>query len=130
LIYNRDIDMTAISWLLKEVKQILWKNRFSLKIFNKLRQKFFGVSSQNSLETFKFWKFRNYLKNCKTKRKKMLTIPPSAKPRYRRTVMTWAHSVEVALLVPHSLKYFLTINIHFMHIERRSLEIYFSDYLR
>jgi hypothetical protein len=31
--------------------------------------------------------------------------------------MTWAHPVEVTLLVPYSLNYFLKLNIHFMHIE-------------
>ncbi len=46
--------------------------------------------------------------------------------------MTRAQSVEVALLVPHSFKYFLRLNIHFMNIEisEVTFEIYFPNSLR
>ncbi len=58
----------------------------------------------------------------------MLTIAPSSKAEIPED----CHSVEMALFVPHSLKHFLRLNIHFMNISigEVTFEIYFSNSLR
>jgi hypothetical protein len=62
----------------------------------------------------------------------MLTITPSKKAKIPEDCHDVDTPLEAALLVPRSLKYFLRLNIHFMHIEigEVTFEIYFSNYMR
>jgi hypothetical protein len=62
----------------------------------------------------------------------MLTIAPSSKAEKPEGCHDMGTPVEVALLVPHLLKYFLRLNIHFMQIEisEVTFEIYFPNSLR